>query len=283
MGGSLTVSGLRSVAAATNGALIYRNDKRGSNQIVWVDRTGKELGALPDAESTWHYGPRLSPDGRFLAVSHLETRSGLGEIWVHDLQRKIANRLTLGDGDDYLPTWVRPDGREIIFSSGRPNALGGIYRIAPDQPGEGRLWLAAETAQVPSGTTPDGRRIVFERTDIKKVGLWIRDREGESEPTRLGLGSASEFAADLSPDGRWIAYVSDVTRSPEVYVRRLDGSGAAIRVSNDGGFQPLWRRDGRELFYVDSGGRIVFSLSRWPLQWVRRRPSTRASRRQIDC
>jgi Tol biopolymer transport system component len=258
MGGSLTVSGLRSVAVAGDGALIYRNDKRGSNQIVWVDRTGKELDALPDAESTWHYGPRLSPDGRFLGVSHLDTRNGLGEIWVHDLARNIANRLTLGSGDDYLPTWVRPDGREIVFSSGRPNATGGIYRIAPDQPGEGRVWLAGTTAQVPSGTTPDGSRIAFERTDIKgKVSLWIRDRDGEGEATRLGPGSASEFAADLSPDGRWIAYVSDVTRSPEIYIRRLDGSGAAIRISNDGGFQPLWRRDGRELFYVDTGGRIV--------------------------
>src|SRR5207344_1932877 len=98
---------------------IYRDDKRGNNQIVWVDRAGKQLGVLPDVESAWHYGPRISPDGRLLAVSHLESRSGLGEIWVHDIARNLADRLTLGAGDDYLPTWVRPDGREIIFSSGR--------------------------------------------------------------------------------------------------------------------------------------------------------------------
>jgi Tol biopolymer transport system component len=258
MGSSLTVSGLRSIAVAGNGTLIYRDDKRGNNQIVWVDRTGRQLGILPDVESAWHYGPRLSPDGRFLAVSHLESRSGLGEIWVHDIARNLADRLTLGAGDDYLPTWVKPDGREIIFSSGRAKAVGALYRIASDRPGNGTLWLTAETAQVPSATTPDGRRVVFERTDPQgKVSLYIRDLDGNGDPTPLGSGSASEFSADVSPDGRWIAYDSDVTRNPEVYIRRLDGAGAAIRVSNDGGFQPVWRRDGRELFYIDASGRLV--------------------------
>jgi len=258
MAGSLTVSGLRSVAVSSGGTLIYRNDKRGSTQIVWVDRTGRELVALSNTASIWHYGPRLSPDGRFLAVSHLEARSGLGEIWVHDLERNLANRLTLGAGDDYLPTWLRPDGREIVFSSGRAKAPGGLYRIAPDQPGEGRLWLAGETAQVPSATTLDGRRVVFERTDAKgQVSIWIRDLDGTGEATRLGSASASEYSAYLSPDARWIAFVSDVTRNPEVYIRRLDSSGGAIRISNDGGFQPLWRRDGRELFYVDARGRLT--------------------------
>ena len=100
--------------------------------------------------------------------------------------------------------------------------------------------------------------MVFERTDPQgKVNLFVRDLDGGGEATRLGSGSASEFSADLSPDGRWLAYDSDVTRSPEVYIRRLDGAGAAIRISNDGGFQPLWRRDGRELFYVDPSGRVV--------------------------
>jgi Tol biopolymer transport system component len=258
MGSSLTVSGLRSIAVSSNGTLIYRDDKRGNNQIVWVDRTGRELSVIPDVESAWHYGPRLSPDGRFLAVSHLESRSGLGEIWVHDIARNLADRLTLGAGDDYLPTWVRPDGREIIFSSGRAKDVGSLYRIAFDRPGNGQLWLASDTAQIPSATTPDGRRVVFERTDPKgKVSLFIRDLDGDGEAIRLGSDSASEFAADVSPDGRWIAYDSDVTRNPEVYIRRLDGSGAAMRISNDGGFQPLWRRDGRELFYVDAAGRLV--------------------------
>jgi len=213
---------------------------------------------IPDAESAWHYGPRLSPDGHRLAVSHLEARSGLGEIWIHDLTRNISDRLTMAAGDDYLPTWVRPDGREILFSSGRPGAVGGIYRIAPDQPGGGRLWITGTTAQVPSGTTADGRRVVFERTDEKgRVSLMIRDLDGGGEAKRLGNESASESAANVSPDGRWVAFVSDLSRSPEVYVRPLDGTGAAIRISNDGGFQPLWRSDGRELFYVDASGRIV--------------------------
>jgi Tol biopolymer transport system component len=257
-GSSLSVSGLRSVGASSNGTLVYRNDKRGENQVVWADRAGRELGALPDQGSTWHYAPRLSPDGRFLAVSHLETRNGRGEIWIHDLKRNMASRLSLGAGDDYLATWVRRGSKEIVYNSARAKSPGDLYRIALDRPGEERLWLSGETSQAPSASTPDGRRIVFDRTDAKgTVSIWIRDLDGNGEATRVSSASASESTADVSPDGRWIAFVSDVTRNSEVYIRRLDGSGGAIRISNDGGTQPLWRRDGRELFYVDSRGRLV--------------------------
>jgi len=100
--------------------------------------------------------------------------------------------------------------------------------------------------------------VVFERSDEHaRSSLWIRDLDGDSAPTRLTSATSNENSADVSPDGRWLAYASDATRSWEVYVRRIDGSGGAVRISNEGGFQPLWRRDGRELFYVDSNGRLV--------------------------
>ncbi len=258
MGGSLSVSGLRSLAAANNGTLVYRSDRRSATQLVWVDRAGRELAALGDTALTWHYAPRLSPDGRFLLASHYEAQGNLGEIWVHDLARKLANRLTFDSGDSYLPIWVRPDGREVIYNSVRPKAAGGLYRVAVERPGEARLWLAGDTTQTPNTVTPDGRRVVFERVDaLGRPSLWIRDLDGEGEAIRLGSSTASEFAADVSPDGLWLAYASDATRSYEVYIRRLDGSGGATRISTDGGFQPVWSRDGRELFYVDSNGWIV--------------------------
>ena len=256
MGSSLNVSGLRSIAVSAGGLLVYRNDRRGTTQLVVADRTGREVGGLEGTGSTWHYAPRLSPDNRALAVSHLDVRSGFGEIWVHDLARRLAVRLTLGTGDDYMPTWL-PGADEILYASTRTTP-GDLYRVPLDRPGEGRLWLGARTYQSPCAVTPDGRRLVFERADERgRNGLWIRDLAGEGEATRLWPSTASEFSCDVSPDGRWLAYVSDSTHAWEVYVRRLDGSGGPIRISPDGGMQPLWRRDGRELFYLDPRGQLV--------------------------
>ncbi len=258
MGGSLSVSGLRSIAIAATGTFIYRSDKRNASQLAWVDRTGRELDALTDSVSTWHYAPRLSPDGRSLLVGQYQGQGSLGEIWLYDVARKLATRLTFDGGDDYLPAWVRPGSREFVYNSPRPTSTGAIYRAAIDRPSESRLWLAGELTQMPDSVTPDGKRVVFERTDeLGRISLWIRDLEGESEATRLTPANEMEISADISPDGRWMVYASDATRSWEVYVRRLDGSGGVVRISNDGGFQPSWRRDGRELFYVDANGRLV--------------------------
>jgi Tol biopolymer transport system component len=258
MGGSLTVSGLRSIAVSRGGTLIFRDDKRGTNDLVWVDRKGEVLETISNPDGAWHYGPRISPDGRFVAVSHLEVSKGNGEVWIYDLERKLTNRLTTGEGDDYQATWVKPAGREVVYSSGRGSAGYRLYRIAYDGSGAEKLWIENKASLQPSATTPDGRRMVFEKTDDKgRISLWIGDLDGGGAPTRLTPESASESSADLSPDGRWLAFQSDVTRTVEVYVRRLDGIGGAIRISNAGGIMPLFGHDGRELFYLDPLGRIV--------------------------
>ena len=258
MGGSISVAGQRSLGVAAAGTLAYRTDKRSTTQILWVDRDGKPIEPVTDAESTWHYAPRLSPDGRSMLVAQYQARGKLGEIWVRDLARRVSNRVTFQEGDTYLAMWIRPDGREILFGSARAGNSGGIFRLALDRPGEERPWLAGTTYQVPLSSTPDGRRVVIERTDSSRgVGLWMRNIDGDGEEIRLSQASAAEFSGEVSPDGARLAYVSDITRTAEIYIRRLDGSGAAIRISTGGGLQPLWRRDGRELYYVDLLGNLV--------------------------
>ncbi|MEO7973992.1 MAG: protein kinase, partial [Thermoanaerobaculia bacterium] len=257
-GGSISVSGLRSLSVSRDGTLVTRLDGRNATRIVWADRSGHELDEVTDSRSSWNYAPRLSPDGRRLVVGSYRGGSKAGELWVHDLERGIASRLSFGQGDDYLAVWRKPDGREIVFQSNRKGGAAGLYRVDPDRPEQERPWTIQEGIVGGSATTPDGQRLLFEQGDGNgKIGIWIRDLEGDSAPTRVSPESASEFNADLSPDGRWLAFASDATRTPEIYVRRLDGTGGTTRISRDGGTAPLWRHDGRELFYLDALGRLV--------------------------
>jgi hypothetical protein len=106
--------------------------------------------------------------------------------------------------------------------------------------------------------TPDGKRLVYQEVDSRgRNSLWIRALDGPPEPRRLGPEQAAEWASDLSPDGHFLAYASDTSRRPEVYVRALDHSSGEVRVSTEGGVAPRWRRDGRELFYIDESRRLM--------------------------
>ena len=257
--GSIAVSGLRSLSAAANGILAYRDDRVGATRLVVTDRSGVErLRALGAESDTLHYSPRLSPDGRRVVVAQYEPGASDGGLWLHELERKIETRLTVDSGDDTLSVWS-PDGREILYASvGRTPETSGVFRIATDRPGQGRALFGAATFVSPEAWTPDGRRLVYMQTSPQGGNsLWIRSLDGDPSPRRLGQGQASEWAADLSPDGRFLAYTSDASRRREVYVRALESSSGEVRVSSEGGVAPRWRGDGRELFYIDDNGRLM--------------------------
>ncbi len=255
--GTIAVSGLRSLAAAS-GVVAYREDRRGVTRLLLVDRSGAEVGTIAPESSTYHYAPRLAPDGQRMAVTRYEAGSTNGTVWLLDLERRAETRLTLGTADEMLSAWS-PDGRELVYSSvgGEPGASG-IYRQSFDRPGEARLLLPSESFAAPEVYTPDGRRLVFTQTSPQgRNSLWILPLDGEAKPRPIGREGASEWGGDASPDGRLLAYTSDASRRWEVYVRALDAPGEPVRVSTDGGFAPRWRRDGRELFYVDDNRRLM--------------------------
>ena len=253
--GSVAVAGLRSLAAATNGLLVYRPDTRGVTRLVEVDRKGVELRTIAAGKDTWYYAPRLSPDGRRLAVSHYEPGASHGDLWVHELERGVETRLALPAGDNIIAAWS-PEGRELVYVSVARTPSGGVFRLDPGRPREEQSVLAANA--YPDAWTPDGKRLVYEQLDPSgRSSLWIRSLDGDPEPRRLGPEHATEWAADLSPDGRLIAYTSDASRRSEVYVRALDRSSGEIRVSTEGGTTPRWRRDGRELYYLDENRRLM--------------------------
>jgi Tol biopolymer transport system component len=182
---------------------------------------------------------------------------------VTDIVRGTTSRLTFdGAQHNSMPIWS-PDGTQVAFASQRNGKLG-IYKKAANNVGAYELLVESNTALLPESWSPDGRGIVYSELDPKMKGdLWLLPLSSSgataAKPVALAHTPFSESFAEISPDGRWLAYASDETGRMEVYVRTFpDGSGKWA-VSTNGGSTPHWRRDGRELFYLDrlTNGKII--------------------------
>lgn len=180
------------------------------------------------------------------------SREGTADIWTIDVARGIGTRQTSDKGWDYDPVWS-PDGRELVFTSNRENGFQ-LYRKAlqGDQP-EKRLAKALETVW-PESWTPDGKALIVLR-DQKTILALPWPEEGQPE-TIIQRGYAMD-EPQVSPDGRWLAYIAEESGRWDVYVEPFRRPGQRIRISPEGGGQPKWRADGKELFYVTPDGRLM--------------------------
>jgi len=255
--GGIAVASQRSLAASRDGLLLTREDKRTVSELVWVDRTGELLEELRVGDPAWWYGPRLSADGRRLSVARYGAETTNGDIWTHELDRRFSTRLTFDETDEQLGVW-HPDGKTLATSSTRSARRHSIYLLSEERPGALRKWRESESFLLPDFFTRDGRRLVFEQTDERgAIDLWIGELDRPDTARKLFDDPGAKYVSALSRDGVWIVYCSDATRSLEVYVRRLDGSGTAHQVSSGGGCQPQWRADDRELYYVAENGDLM--------------------------
>jgi serine/threonine-protein kinase len=250
-------------AVSDTGLLVYLE---GANElepfpIVWADREGH-------AETLWAepgiYGtPRLSPGGERLAVSVL--RGANWDVWVYDLDRDVATRITFGEAYDADPVWS-PDGRWIAYE-GEVDGVDGIFRKRTDGTGDAEVLLepGEYTFPAPHSWSPDGRHIAIQtsgdggQTDILILTL---DGEGRTgEPEAFAATPFAEHGPSFSPDGRWLAYVSTETGRAEVFVASFPPGGGKWQVSDGGGAQPLWSGDGRELFFRTDEGIMSVRVS----------------------
>jgi Tol biopolymer transport system component len=217
---------------------------------VWVDRKAREeaITAPPRA----YLAPRLSPDGTQLA---LDVRDQENDIWIWNIARQTLRRLTFDPAMDRYPVWT-PDGRRIVFSSQRSGASN-LFWQAADGTGAAEPLAESSTILYASSVSADGTQVVFEQqgasTDVMMAPL-----AGERRATSLVATTFNERNADLSADGRWIAYQSDESGRNEVYVRPFPEVDAGRwQLSSGGGSQPAWSPNSRELFYVDPEERII--------------------------
>jgi Tol biopolymer transport system component len=220
----------------------------GGRSLVWVDRDGKEeaLGAPPDL----YLFPKISPDGTRVALAISGENP---DIWIWDIMRKTMTRLTFDKSNDYQPIWT-PDSKQVLFYSGREGKFGGIFRKQADGTGEEQKLVAGPDRQLyPWALSSDGRTlVVLDTPNADTTGdISMLSMEGNHErKPLLNNPDYLETQPKLSPNGKWMAYVSNESGKNEVYVRPFpEVNKGRWQVSTKGGVSPIWAPSGRELFY----------------------------------
>jgi eukaryotic-like serine/threonine-protein kinase len=241
-------AGAEFAASADGRLLVYRRGLAVS-RLVWLDRTGKEVGSVGEPG---HFGlVRISPDGKRLAADVEDPATGGRDVWVYDLDTGIGSRLTFDPVDAGWPVWS-PDGRQLMFGSASKGPPDIYVRDLDGQAGE-KLVLAAPSTQFPADWSGDGRfaaYIDFSPTRRAQRQVFLLPLSGERKPFRLAGSPFSEFEPRFSPDSRFVAFVSEESGQAEVYVAAIDGSSGKRRVSPAGGSLPRWTGNGRELTFV---------------------------------
>lgn len=239
-----------SLSVSENGALAVGAGWTSDRNLVWLDRTGKELGTLGKAAD--YQNVELSRDEERVAVDFLQGTNR--DIWVLELSRGISTRHTFHPSRDLCPVFS-PRGDQMVFSSTRL-AMSTLHRKAAGASQE-ELLLPIGSPKFPIDWSSDGKFILFEEIGQKtKWDLWILS-VSEHKATPYAQREFNERGGRFSPDGRWVAYSSDESGQREVYVQPFPGPGETVQISTGGGTQPRWRRDGKELFYLDSDYRMV--------------------------
>jgi eukaryotic-like serine/threonine-protein kinase len=263
--GSFHLSGLFSVSPS--GVLAYSAGPtaRWLSQLNWLDRQGKQLGHAEQPGTYSYTDFALSPDGERLAASKIDPRAG-GEtgIWLLDLLRGVSTRFTFDQAPDSAPVWS-PDGSRVAFAAYRAGG-NGIYQKTTNGTGkEQGLVSVTGDEKLPDDWSRDGRFLLYTQQDPHThADLWVLPLAGDGTPSGTATPFAntaySEEQGRFSPDTRWIAYASDESGRSEIYIQPFPAppnGGSKTPISRDGGSQPRWRRDGKELFYSSPDGKLM--------------------------
>ena len=240
-GVALTGTGIAQFAMAANGNLAYIPEE--PRWLALIDRDGKLRYATNERRN--FHSPRFSPDGTRISTD-FSTSSGR-DVWILSLTGGTMSRATF-DGDGHDATWT-PDGQFITYTS---FIKGGIFKTKPGGGGSKDSLLSTRGVGYTGDWLADGDRLITTLTDVRPrtasdIGMITNGGRGPVQP--LIVDQFQTMYPTVSPDGKWLAFVSDKSGSQQVYVRQLDGRGDEVQVSVDGGTEPLWSRDGREIFY----------------------------------
>ena len=242
------------VSASDDGLLVFGTGggDYGTVQFLWMDRASKKLSPIVEGLTNVE-AASLSPQGDRLAM---QINSGTSDTWVLDLVRGTRTRLTFGPIYNNLPQWS-PDGKWIVYVSNR-NGRFQLFRKPSDGGGAEEELMSDDQFLYPSDWSRDGKFIFYARGLPGTQDIWALPLEGERKPFQVVPATPNTFrtSAALSPDGRWLAYLSNESGAYQVYVVGFNGGHGKWQVSANGGYFPVWSNDGKELFYSFSGNSI---------------------------
>jgi serine/threonine protein kinase/Tol biopolymer transport system component len=255
--------GVAHFSVSNNGSLVYvpGGMVRLASIFAWVDRTGEvEPLSFPPSQ----FGPRISHDGNRVLVGR-PSASGTGaDIWVYDLERGVERPVTDEQGSEYWAIWT-PDGERIVYNSFREGRTLNLYWKPADGSGPEELLAETEHWLQPYSFSADGKLLAYQESNHPTNGfdIWVLSME-ERRPRPFLQSKHNEIHPALSPDGRWMAYASNESGRYEVNVRSYPGPGVVTQVSADGGFEPIWSPDGREIYYRTQEGKRVMAVEFTP-------------------
>jgi Tol biopolymer transport system component len=232
-------TGIAAFSVSQSGVLVYRGSSDAAlSRLLWFDRRGTQVGEI--GERRTYRNPRLSPDGKRIAVE-LVDRTGNRDIWLMDVARGVPVRFTFDRGRDASPVWSA-DGQTIVWQG--PTAT-----YAKASSGARREELLYNAPWIPDESVPDGTAVLFHPNSPRQVSMIpLAGADRTARPIIEGQGITTH--ARISPDGRWVAFSNADSGRFEVFVQQFPTASGRWQVSTDGGIQPKWRRDGKELYYL---------------------------------
>jgi Tol biopolymer transport system component/predicted Ser/Thr protein kinase len=245
--GSVASSRRVGLSTSTAGYVAFSSDIRSTSRLVWLDRNGRQVsdvGAPPDISHIW-----LAPDEKQIATD------SAGDVWFID-PRGVQSRITLTDSVENQPVWSH-DGTSVIFSSSRDDGISKLYRKSSSGLGEDELVLKDTVNLAASDISPDGKYLLFQKsTSQANTDLYVLPLAGGA-PMPVQTTPFDEIQGRFSPDGKWIAFVTNESGQNQVNIRSFPSNTRKVQVSVNGGVQPRWRRDSKELYYVSRSGTLM--------------------------
>ena len=244
-------------SGSDNGTLVYQTGGPEEGwRLLWYGRDGKQTGSVSGLDR--YFDPELSPDGTRLAVA-LYVAQGTSDVWIFDLLRSTKTRLTFGSSRQFHPVWSR-DGKTIVYNS---NVTGSPHIYTKPADGSGTEKALLETgaeAEYAECFSPDQRYLVYTRaapTPGTGLDIWALPLFGERKPFPIVQTPFNDIEPRVSPDGKWMAYQSSESGRDEIYITAFPGGGVKWQISSSSGSVPRWRRDSKELFFLDGGDNLM--------------------------
>ena len=241
-------------SVSETGVLAYQTSSR-KTQLAWFDRSGKNVGKVGEPDAIFSLS--LAPDGKRALISLLDADGRPSDVWMIDLARGTRSRLTFDPLSDTDGIWS-PNGQQIVFSSNRNgNGYTNLFMTSPNASGNDQKLELLDADEIPTSWSPDGQHILTNRWVNGRETIWQRRPEaGEGKPV-LQSNAFGQVGGVFAPNGRFFAYMSSESGKYDVYVQTFPPSGPKWSISSGGGAFPIWRNDGREMFYFALDGTLM--------------------------